>query len=188
MATLKEMFEVSKNTPSDINEHLETLHAYAKLSPVIVELGTRWGNGTLGFLQAAPKELHCYDLEKYARINEIEQRVKEELPNTLMTFTQDNILYADVPECDLLFVDSYHVYQQVLLELVLHAKKARKFIIFHDTVSFADVGQSANHPGIYKAIEGFLMYNPEWVMIDQYANNNGLTVLAKMKGKRFLVF
>ena len=182
MATLTEYYEDAKNKPSDINEHLETLKGYASVCDTVTEFGCRWGVSTLAFLAAKPKRLISYDLEIYPKLTELQNLAKVELPNTEFIFRDASTLFEEIEPVDLLFLDTYHVYEQVLLELVYHAKKVKKVLIFHDTEAFKDVGQTPGYGGIWKAIDGFLLYNPEWVMIDHRTNNNGLTVLAKNLG------
>lgn len=179
MSAIEKYFEDAKNTKSDINEHLGVLRSYASLCSTVTEFGARWGVSTLAFLAAKPKRLISYDLEIYPRLTELQNMAKIEIPETEFIFRDASTLFEEIEPCDLLFLDTYHVYEQVLLELIFHAKKVKKFIIFHDTVAFKEVGQTKGYGGIWKAIEGFLTYNPEWVMIDHRENNNGLTVLAK---------
>ena len=179
MQQLQQKFEEAKAKPSDINEHLDTLYHYAALSETIVEFGCRWGVSTTALLYAKPKKLVSYDLEIYPQINELAKIAATELPETEFIFRDESTLYANPPECDLLFLDSYHVYEQVLVELVFHANRAKKFMVFHDTETFKDKGQTDGYQGIGDAIEGFLRYHPEWVLIEERKNNNGLLVMAK---------
>jgi hypothetical protein len=179
MRNIDRMFEEAKATRSDINEHLDVLYAYGLLSSTICEFGCRWGMSTTAFLKAAPKKLVSYDLEIYPRMETLAQVARDELPQTDFQLKNANILFEDIEPVDLLFLDSYHVYDQVLLELVYHGKKANKFMILHDTETYKTEGQTKGYRGIWPAIEGFLRYNPEWVMIEQYKHNNGLTILAK---------
>ena len=79
-------------------------------------------------------------------------------------------------------------------ELFRHHTKAKKYIILHDTVSFGyknegshdDMGTTNNietnlPKGLNGAIEEFLFWNKEWVIWEKRPNNNGLTVLKKIK-------
>jgi len=179
MSEIDKLYNEAVNTKSDINEHLPRLYAYGLLSESICEFGCRWGVSTTAFLRAAPKRLLSYDLEIYPRMDQLTTIAKAELPDTDFKFKCANVLFEDIEPVDLLFLDSYHVYEQVLQELVYHAPKAQKFIVLHDTEAFRDVGQTPGYRGIWPAIEGFLLYNPEWVIIEHRKNNNGLTVLAR---------
>jgi hypothetical protein len=93
-------------------------------------------------------------------------------------------------ETDLLFLDTWHAYKQLKAELELHASKVRKYILFHDTTSFATCDERSyeslgeewigDQKGIWLAIEEFLQSNPEWKLIERFENNNGLTVIGKI--------
>jgi hypothetical protein len=83
-----------------------------------------------------------------------------------------------IDEADLLFVDSAHTYETVSKELSLHAHKIKKYIIFHDTVSFGITGDDGGE-GILKAIHEFLEANLEWKIIHQVDYNNGLMVIER---------
>ena len=87
---------------------------------------------------------------------------------------------VEIVETDLLFVDSLHIYEQVQEELRLHADKARKYIVFHDTTTYADNGEFGGR-GIWPAIQEFVDSHPEWHLIERRANNNGLTTLIRVK-------
>lgn len=179
MSELEQLYQTAQNTTSDINEHVKALTAYGMMCDSIVEFGCRWGVSTTAFLKAEPRFLLSYDLEIYPQIQNLKRVADAELPNTEFQFKCENTLFTEIPECDLLFLDSYHVEQQVHKELILHAEKARKFLVFHDTVTYRDVGQSAGYKGIWDTIMGFLRYNPQWVMTNHYEHNNGLTVLSR---------
>jgi hypothetical protein len=95
-------------------------------------------------------------------------------------FRHGSTLEADViEETDMLFVDTLHTYGQVKGELERHGNQARKYIVFHDTVSFGLVGEDYRKPGINLAIQEFMRDNPHWVLFEHYENNNGLTILAR---------
>ena len=109
---------------------------------------------------------------------------------------------AEIDECDMLFIDSWHHYYQLRKELKLHADKAKKWIVMHDTVSCGSSGEDwkswgngsqiqydqlcqdldteeIDNIGINSAIFEFLSTHPEWRVKQHYKNNNGLTVLER---------
>jgi hypothetical protein len=101
----------------------------------------------------------------------------------------------EIEETDLLFIDTWHVYQQLKKEFELHADKSRKYIILHDTTTFGENGEgiaSTNinivtgqieaipHKGLWPAVEEFLESNTKWKLKERYTNNNGLTVLERV--------
>jgi len=94
----------------------------------------------------------------------------------------------NLPLTDLLFIDTWHVYDQLRLELERHAGQARKFIILHDTETFGLMGETPGHRGLKPALEEFLSgtYGPDgthWRVREHLTNCNGLTVLERTPGK-----
>jgi len=64
--------------------------------------------------------------------------------------------------------------------LNIQSSKAKKYIIFHDTISFGNKDEFGEGPGLCPAIAEFLKTHPEWKEKETYTNNNGLTVLHKI--------
>lgn len=173
-------YELLRKQPSDINEHLHILKKYGEESEIIVEFGVRWIVSTWAFLAAKPKKLISYDFQDPntwgANINEPLAASHE--CGLDFSFILDDTRNVTIPQCDLLFIDTLHEYDQVKAELNLHSNKVNKFIIFHDIVSFAQVGESGGK-GIYPAIEEFLADNKDWKILEKFTNNNGLLVIGK---------
>lgn len=182
-------------TPSDINEHLPVLKKYAEECDIIMEMGVRWIVSTWALLAGNPKKLTSLDLYNPSKFGGNIQEVYNAASNHGIGFEfieHDSLTY-NIEECDLLFIDTWHDYLQLKKELFRHHTKAKKYIILHDTVSYGftneDLIISGDHSktetnlpkGLVPAIEEFLMWNKEWVIWEKRANNNGLTVLKKIK-------
>jgi hypothetical protein len=181
MSELREIYESLVKNPSDINEHLPTLKGYAEECDHVTEMGVRGACSTWAFLCAGPKALVSYDIEDPARwgVDLDRMRTVASLNNVDFKFVQANVLETEIESTDLLFLDTWHVYQQVKEELRLHASKVKKYIAFHDTVSFGAVGESHGYEGINRAISEFLNDNPEWKFEREFLNNNGLLVIKR---------
>jgi hypothetical protein len=172
---------------SDINEHIYTLKKYAEDCEHITEMGTRYVVSTWALLSGLPKKLICYDFLEglnmdtvNANLNEIKNEAT--VNNVDFKFNQADVLSIEIEETDLLFIDTYHEYNQLKSELELHSKNVKKYLIFHDTTTFGEFGEtfkSANTVGIWPAIEEFLDTNKEWAIAEKFTNNNGLTILKK---------
>ena len=191
---LKKYIELSK-TPSDINEHLETLKKYAQECDIIVEMGVRSIVSTWAFLAANPKKLISLDLYNPSRFGGNLQEVYDAASFSDIDFSfveQDSLSY-NIDSCDLLFLDTWHDFLQLKKELTRHHSKVNKYIILHDTVSYRYVDEKSademgmlnqietNLPkGLWPAIEEFLYHNKNWVIWEKKANNNGLTVLKRI--------
>jgi len=180
---------------SDINEHLPVLNKYASECDVVIELGVRWIVSTWAFLKGSPKTLISYDIKHprafKANLQEVLDASKTAGIN--FKFIQADVLKTEIPGTDLLFIDTLHTYSQLSAELKLHAHRARKYIILHDTVTFGTRGEDGVGKGLKNALNEFLEINPQWSIKEEYKNNNGLTVLKrlsepKLEKKRKLKF
>jgi hypothetical protein len=181
--TLENIYQIKCDYPSDINEHLPVLKEYAEDCEHITELGVRWVVSTYAFMMGKPKRLVSYDV---LPIETWENTTTQELTELArendidFEFKLENVLETEIEETDLLFFDTIHTYKQVKSELELHANKARKYLVFHDTTMFEVIGEDEGL-GIGFAIKEFLILHPEWVLDKEYRNNNGLTILKRKK-------
>lgn len=181
--TLDDLYECASQAVSDINEHCPTLVELAKECPHITEFGTRWGVSTVAFMYARPQKLVCYDMSRQYVVDIFERVAKKE--NIPFEYIQKNDLEVTIEETDLLFIDTLHTYTQLRQELAMHADKARKYIVMHDTETFAITGgphkvNDVYDKGLKFAIEEFLAKSPEWRIKAHYPNNSGLTVLGRL--------
>ncbi len=176
METIAQRFERVKNEHRDISQHLDTLYKYAQECEDIVELGVNEGISTTAFLMAK-KKFYNFDVHLTKMFDELIEMAKIE--NVEMNFTIANDLKIEIPECDLLFIDTLHTYTQLKAELKLHSDKARKYIIMHDTEVFGKKGVDGSVPGMWLAVEEFLKENSKWEIKEHYTYCNGLTVLER---------
>jgi hypothetical protein len=190
---IDEKYHYLCNSPSDINEHLPTFRRYARECDTIVELGTRWIVGTWGFLMGLSdparndwsnrpfnKKLISIDIDNPeihgSNLNEVYLGARQWDIN--FEFRQENTLENEIEECDFLFLDTWHSYDQVKGELIRHADKAKKYIGFHDT-QYYDFNDMSGTQGIWPAIEEFLYSNRNWYVYEKFANNQGVTILKR---------
>lgn len=161
--------------PSDIYEHLPILRKYASECESVVELGVRGIVSTWAFLAGKPKFLLSVDIahpkEFGADIWEVIDSAQE--AGIDFEFVLKSSLDIDLPEHDLLFIDTLHNYDQLTKELNLHQAKARKYIIMHDT-AIPDL------PEMRQAVNDFLDQNPQWEVKEYFESNNGLTILKRV--------
>jgi len=199
--TLKEMYEYACTEESDIYKHLPVLKQYADSCEHVTEMGARTGNSTLAFLNSNTKKFVSYD---YQYTNPEPHLVKGvealkfiiDSANALginASYIGANVLEVEIEKTDLLFIDTWHVYDQIKEELRLHAKNVNKYIAFHDIATFGEVGENypdldINHPtrdklqsggGIRPAIDEFLEQNKEWSIVYETHDNNGLMIIEK---------
>lgn len=195
MNTVEENYNILVNTPSDINEHLPVLKKYAEQCEHITEMGVRFVVSTFAFILAKPKKLISIDLfhpSQYGdtyRLDLISTYAKDN--NIDFVFKLENTTNCIIEPTDMLFIDTLHVYGQLKKELELHAPNVNKYIIFHDTTTFANIDEgyyyntseldklNKSYIGLWPAIEEFLNSNTEWKIVERLTNNNGLTILQK---------
>jgi hypothetical protein len=192
MEKIREYYEYSKTTPSDINEHLPTLLKYSEECKHITEMGVRGGVSSWAFLYSNPEKMVAYDIMTNHSVENIINVANES--NLNFHFILKDVLTVEIENTDLLFIDTWHTYNQLSSELQLHSNNVNKYIILHDTVSFGFTDETLydcvsnivkllpqEKKGLVNALQDFLItekgYN--WEIHDVYENNNGLTVLKR---------
>jgi len=179
MSIIREKFLYYSSTVGDIEEHMGTLLEYACECQTIVELGTRKLVSTWAFLHSYPEKLTCVDVvhpsEYGPEGRENLQVAIEECENNGIDFEfiLADDLTIELPEVDMIFIDTDHTYDQLDKELKLHGNKAKKYLIFHDT----------NQEDMVSAIYEFLERENNWKVIEHFYNNNGLMILEKNETK-----
>ena len=180
-------------TPSDINEHIPAIIKYGQECEHITEMGVRGIVSTWAWLATAPQKLIAYDLENPStwggRIQDVYDTAKAY--NLDFTFIEGDVLKLEIEETDLLFLDTWHVYDQLKAELAKHHKQVKKYICFHDTTSFAHHGEAttSHHDfhgeltqgkGLWDAVSEFLEeHSNEWELVERFTNNNGFTIIKR---------
>lgn len=171
-------------TPSDIFEHLPTLHRLACDCKHVTEFGMRTGISTTALLMALPEFLVAYDICPHEEpINEIARLAKENNRSFEFYPCDTAMMAPEIEETDLLFIDTWHAGDQLTKEFAA-APRVKKYIVLHDTISFghSDEPGPAGHVdsgGLWPAVQLFLRNNPEWVVGAHYTNCNGMTVLTR---------
>ena len=181
MEVLENIYNQRCSMPSDINEHLPTLKKYAEECDHITEMGVRWVVSTFAFMMGKPKKLISIDIDPVEKhgIQTIDLITLAKTAGVEFEFVLGDTTEIEIEETDFLFIDTLHTYTQLKKELALHPSKVKKYIGFHDTTTFAQVGEY-KEVGLWPAIEEFLNSNPEWVIAEKFENNNGLTILKRI--------
>lgn len=166
--TIEEKYQELCRTPSDINQHLETLRQYADRIDHVTEFGVRGCISLHAFLASKAKKVVAYDIANVA-VPDCEK----------LTFICADVLDVEIEPTDLLHIDTYHARSQLQLELQFHADKVRRYLIFHDTFTFGENGEDGL-TGLNYAITEFLAEHSEWREIYRTDANNGLTILERV--------
>ena len=175
-------YQIARRLPSDINEHLELLKSLADSVDHVTEMGTRTGISTRAFL-ASDVTLRAYDLsldDYVAKLFELAHKKGKDVK-----YIESNVLEAEIDETDLLFIDTWHCYDQLYAELTKHAPKVKKYIAFHDTQTYGTRSEEfmgrVGSNGLLPAIIHYMIDNPDvWRCKTHRTNNNGLTVIERI--------
>ena len=180
----------AKQSAVDIHEHLDLLRSLASECEHVTEFGVRGANGsTVALMAGQPETLVSYDINPGSFIgNPWALNLMTVAGRTRWQPRVGNTLTMPVIEpTDLLFIDTYHTGNQLQSELVRHAdpvaNTVRRYLAFHDTVTFGYVGEDGKPPGLRDAIRWFQKCHafPVWELMEDRKNNNGLVVLKNLR-------
>lgn len=170
-------YQRARKITSDINENVHELYELAKECKTVVEMGVRTGVSTRAFLNTDVKLL-SFDIMLDSNVQKLFDIAKQQ--GKSVEYIQADVLDIEIEEVDLLFIDTFHVYNQLKQELNLHGNKAQKYIAFHDTHTFGLKGEDGkDNRGLLSAVIEFVMMNPHWKFYKYKTNNNGLTILKR---------
>lgn len=191
---LEAIYRAACARPSDINQHLPVLRDYASRCEHVTEFGLRWASGsTVAFLAAQPAELISWDIDPKAVTGHNVGALVQVAGRTKFQPRCGDSLKVTIEETDLLFIDSLHTWRQLRAELLRHAQthpggtpdsaeprkpRVKKWIAFHDTITYGFAGEDKSQPGLRAAIHDFQKNNfPLWRVVHDSHENNGLTIL-----------
>lgn len=180
-------------TPSDINEHLLLLYSLALGCESVTEFGIRYGASTTALLAAMSMRKRMGLAASYLGYDvnpsfiEIAGDLFQMCPNDLSrtAVVGNSMTIRPVPPTCLLLIDSQHEGEVVYRELERHASFAKRYLVFHDTVTFGKRGELGGL-GLLRGIEDY-MKSPAcaqdypWSLKMDLQNNNGLTVYERIK-------
>jgi hypothetical protein len=121
-------------------------------------------------LLVTPVHLRSYDIVLDSNVESLFE-ISRSAGNDHVYIQADD-LKIELPEVDMIFIDTEHSYDQLTQELRLHGNKAQKYLAFHDT----------GEPFITEllpAIMEFLSWNPQWRVMYHTRDCHGFTVLER---------
>lgn len=168
MSFIEQEYEKACNEPSDINEHIPTLKRLADECQTVIEFGVRTGVSTRAFL-ASNAAVWSVDLTILPEAIQLIDGANAEGKRAACSIGDST--QVNINPVDLLFIDTYHTFDQLTAELDRHHHRVNKYIVLHDTES---------HPELKRALYNFLARNSStWYISEHFSNNNGLTVLSR---------
>lgn len=199
---LYEQYHLHCVQSSDINEHIPLLRRIASECSSVVEIGIRHVVSTWGILlglaeSTQPSRSYLgidmadpYPAEKFTLARHL-----TEAQGISFTYWKANDMDIDIPEVDMLFIDSLHTYCHLTYELEKFCGNVKKYIAMHDTsepwgnLDADDYhGNYTEYPahynrtkrGLWPAVEDFLRNHPEWRLHERRFNNHGFTILKRV--------
>ncbi len=175
---LKRLFLEAVARPTDIHRHLTVLRDTASGLRHITELGVGTGQSTLAWLLVQPERLLCVDLGWQDCVLQLETvRGK-----TDFVFWVADSRWVEIEETDLLFIDTCHDRRHLLEELRRHAGKVRRYLVLHDTETFAHQNEPGEPgEGLVDALDQWLPEHPEWMVQLHHPWCSGLTILQRVR-------
>jgi hypothetical protein len=183
-------YEAACRKPSAIQPHLSRLRDLASGCTLAVEFGVKRAASSSALLLGASC-LISYDLVPTPEAQRL---------HGLLRYRWDYHIgdsrYAPAVDCELLFIDSLHTYEQCRDELTRHADLVSRYLVFHDTITFGSIGaagESGQHRWIYTpgqavpkealgirpAIDELMMRDRSWHIRAHYTDSHGLLVLER---------
>lgn len=161
--------------PTDIHEHLQTLHMLTVELNLknILELGTRTGESTIALLLAVREiggKMTSVDIDP---CYEAKEKIKKLGLESYWNFIQTDDLKLNWEEkIDHLFIDTSHTYDHTISEFKKFEPFVRKggLITLHDIIS---------HPPVLTAINDFIAERND-IRFYKFFHNNGLGILRKI--------
>ena len=179
-------------------KHLPYLKEMAGKCTSIWELGVKCGHSSSAFLAGLPPEGRLFSVD-LVTTNKARQLKKAVDKKRWRLFEGNSIDYSSFAGCatpDLIFFDSLHTYKHLRNELSMWGNESKKWLVFHDTITFATMGANletgtylpqpddrscfdpASH-GIRLAIDQFMSANPHWIIQRHAPYGHGLLTLVR---------
>lgn len=188
--TLEELYQSHCRSGHASSAHLPRLRALAEGLELAVEFGVKQGATSCAMLLGAQRVIGI-DIRETPQARALEQ-----LAGARWEYRIADSRRTQVPPCDLLFFDSHHSYKQLRDELEAHAHKVRRYMVFHDTITFGSIaanGETGKHAwryetgrsvplehlGIRPAIDHYMAQDDSWRVRSHYVDSHGLLILER---------
>ncbi len=192
LARIEELYAEHCAGPTAMAAHLPRLRELAEGLALAVEFGVKKGGSSSALILAA-EHVISYDLVATSRARSLERAAAE-----WWEYRLEDSRTASFPPCDLLFVDSLHTYAQCRAELDAHANRVKRYLVFHDVITFGVIGADGEKGGhlweyevgvsvprealgIRPAIDELMIRDPSWRILASYPDSHGLLVLERRR-------
>lgn len=172
--------------------HLPRLRSLATGYELAVEFGVKHGASSAALLLGASHVI-SFDVVETPQARQLQA-----LAGDRWEYRIQDSRRAFVPECQLLFIDSLHTYAQVSDELEAHAHKVKRYLVFHDSLTFGSIGAKGESGeqlwtyqrgvsvplealGIRPAIDELMVRDPSWHIVAHDVTSHGLLILERRR-------
>ena len=176
-AGIEPIYELVRNTPRDLDQHMPKLRELAGRCPNVTEISNR-KESLVALAAAGPAVLISHNTEAG---DPIIKMLSRQIAFSLDNRTSDAI--ETIAATDMLFLDSIHTKAALSEELAKYAPAVARYIVIHDTALHADKGEDGG-PGLVEAIREFLRANKDWFIAEHTGEQFGLTVLGRQAADR----
>lgn len=188
--SLEDLYNWAETNPRDINEHFPVIREYAERCEHITEF-TEQRESTICLLASQPLKMVSYQNESDMFLT----KLQEILPNQGFPVTwelnapltpenaQHNLNRKSIEETDILFIDVFKNKISFLERMKAFHKNVSKYIIVHDSLKFAEIGDDQS-AGLKYGIREFVAANPEWFIVKYENKQGGLVILSKVQDER----
>ena len=136
----------------------------------ITEFGPFQGCSTAAWISLRPKKFVTVDRGMSLDIPVFQQAAEE--VGVSFKFVIGNDIEIDIEPCELLFIDTMHTEDHTFNELLRHADKISKYLVFHDV--------NPNRFDTLKGINKWWVNHSEWQLKYQDFEDCGFMVLEKL--------
>jgi tetratricopeptide (TPR) repeat protein len=170
---LQQLYDAACKQASEVSGCLPAIYALARDCGHVTQVGACVEVLT-ALLCAEPAVLTCYDSVKPPEFD----RFQGLATATNCSLHEQDTLWLEIEETDLLVIDALYVFECLGDLLALHGKRARKFIVLHGVVPHA-TGEREQAPNSASAMEAFLMRG-EFRLQTRSGDESGLVVLERL--------
>lgn len=175
-----ELYNQVRSKSENIAEHMPTLLRMAWECEHVTCLSV-WHDGAfIAICAGQPKSLFAACPNGQPEWSILHEHRMTPAPQTFESYPGEP-LHAPVKETDMMFISCRHNASYVKKLLERHGNKAKKWLVFHNTVIYGEHsdGVGDDQRGLLYGIREWLKDNPHWTVKSHARNCNGLLILTR---------